>query len=83
MHKKGLPMIPVSKNFCLRVPKNFLGEPFCVSESFWYRIIFWIRGGDCQDILSEIFCRTVPKSIIAEPFCAVFQYFSGSDKVYG
>ena len=23
--------------FCLRVPKNFVGPPFCASENFWYR----------------------------------------------
>ena len=25
------------KNFCLTVPKNFVEEPFFVSENFWYR----------------------------------------------
>ena len=33
-----------SKICCLTVPKNFVGEPFCVSENFWYRKILWIRG---------------------------------------
>ena len=23
--------------FCLREPKNFVEEPFCVAENFWYR----------------------------------------------
>ena len=47
----------VSKNFLheggrtifwrqfLTVPKNFVVEPFCVSENFWYRKILWIRRG--------------------------------------
>ena len=47
----------VSKNFlheggrtifcrlCLTEPKNFVVEPFCVSENFWYRKILWIRRG--------------------------------------
>ena len=26
-----------SKNFSLIMPKHFVGEPFCVSENFWYR----------------------------------------------
>ena len=26
-----------SKICCLTVPKNFVGENFCVSEKFWYR----------------------------------------------
>ena len=27
------------------VPKNFVGEPFCVSENFWYRKMLGIREG--------------------------------------
>ena len=30
----------------LTVPENFVGEPFCVSENFWYRKILWIRRGE-------------------------------------
>ena len=26
----------LSNFFCLTVPKNFVGEPFCVSENYWY-----------------------------------------------
>ena len=33
-----------SKICCLTVPKNFVGEPFCVSENSWYRKDLWIRG---------------------------------------
>ena len=33
-----------SKMFSLTVPTNFAGEPFCVSENFWYRKLLWIRG---------------------------------------
>ena len=33
------------KNFCLTVPKNFVEEPFCVSENFWYRKMLGIREG--------------------------------------
>ena len=48
----------VSKNFlqegsstifcrlCLTEPENFVGEPFCVAENFWYRKILWIRRGE-------------------------------------
>ena len=32
------------KIVCLRGPKNFVGEPFCVSQNFWYRKILWIGG---------------------------------------
>ena len=31
----------------------------------------------------ENFCLTVPKYFVEEPFDAVFQKFSGSEKVYG
>ena len=33
-----------SKIFCPTVPKNIVGESFCVSELFCYGIIVWIRG---------------------------------------
>ena len=29
---------------CLTLPKNFVGEPVCVSENSWYRKLLWIRG---------------------------------------
>ena len=29
--------------------KNFVGEPFCVSENFWYQKILWIRGGGGEE----------------------------------
>ena len=34
----------LSKNCCVTVPKNFVGEPFCVSQSFWYRTIYGKEG---------------------------------------
>ena len=34
-----------SKIFSLTVPKNFVGEPFGVSENLGYRKILWIRRG--------------------------------------
>ena len=86
-----------SKIFCLTVPKIFVGEPFCVSQNFWYRKNLWIRGGggdgggggvggggrEYHDFLSNFFCLTVPKNFVREPFCAVFQKISRSQKVYG
>ena len=32
-----------SKLFCLTVPKNFVGEPFGISEKIWYRKILCFR----------------------------------------
>ena len=34
LYAKGNHYFPL-KNFCLTVPKNFVGEHFCVSENFW------------------------------------------------
>ena len=44
LYAKGYPDFPLKK-FCLPVPKNFVEEPFCVSENFWYRKRLGIREG--------------------------------------
>ena len=42
------------------------------------------RGGrEYQDFPSKIYCLTVPKHLVGEPVCAVFQKFSGGEKVFG
>ena len=71
-----------SKLFCLTVPKNFVGEPFGVSEYFWYRKILCIRGGreGGSQLLLKSFCLTVPKNIVGEPFSV--SLISGIEKVY-
>ena len=59
-----------SKSFCLIVPKNFIGEPFCavfrkflVAKKFMDK-----RGGEgYQELPSIIFCLTVPKICVGEP----------------
>ena len=73
---------------CLTVPKNAVGEPF--SHSLFSGIEkVWIRGGGggggrkYHKFLSKTFCLTMPKTFVGEPFCAVFQKYSGSEKVYG
>ena len=35
----------MSNFFCLRGPKNFVREPFCVSQNFWYKKTFMDRRG--------------------------------------
>ena len=60
-------------NLCKRggisVPKNFVGEPFGVSENFGYRKILCIRGGGgYYDSPSKSFCVTVPKHFVEKPF---------------
>ena len=64
------------------MPKNFVGEPFGVSETFRGRKVLCFRGL-CHDFLSKVFCHTVAKNFVEEPFCAVFQKNSGSQTVYG
>ena len=61
------------------VPKNLVGEPFGVSENFWYRKILCFRGL-CHDFPWKIFCLTVPKHFAEAPFCAVFQQLSVIEK---
>ena len=56
LYAKGYHDFPL-KNFCLTVPKNFVEEPFCVSENFCYRKILWIRGGGGREEVSKIFRR--------------------------
>ena len=43
LYAKGYNFFPL-KNFRLTVPKNFVEEPVCFSESFWYRKILCLRG---------------------------------------
>ena len=47
------------------VPKNIVGEPFCVSQNFWYRKILCLREGEGREGVSRFsvknFCLTVPK----------------------
>ena len=52
-----------SRICCLTVVKCFVEEPFCASETFWYRKIFWIRG-TCQEFLSNIFYLLVSKNLL-------------------
>ena len=54
LYAKGYHDFPL-KNFCLTVPKNFVEEPFFVSQNFWYRRNSWIRGGEYHDFLSKFF----------------------------
>ena len=49
-----------SKNFRLIVPKNFVEEPVCVSEKFWYRKILCFREL-CHDIVSKFLSHSAEK----------------------
>ena len=48
--------------FCLRVPKNFVGGPFCA-------VLQKLSGSEKgHDFPSKFFCLTVPKKFVGEPF---------------
>ncbi len=73
---------------CLTVPKNFVGVPFCVSQSFWCQKNLWKRRGvgrreGGSRFKVKNFCLTILKKFVGEIYCAVFQKCSGSHKVYG
>ena len=70
------------KFFCLTVPKNFVGEPFCAvfhkifgSEKFMHRI-----GVEYQDFPSKTFCLTVPRNFVGKPFSV--SLLSGAEEVW-
>ena len=61
-----------SKNFCLKVPKNFIGGPFCAvfqKISGSEKNYGTGGGGEYQDFPSKEFCLTVPKNFVEEPDC--------------
>ena len=69
LYAKGYHDFPL-KNFCLTVPKNFVGEPFCFSEKILVpKNVREKRRGGYHDFLSKLFCLTVPKNFVGEPFC--------------
>ena len=68
MHKQGISLFTVDF-FCLTVPKNFVGETFCVSELFKYRKSLWIRGlGGYHGFLFQISGFKVLKMFSVKPF---------------
>ena len=62
MPNKGISHVSVSF-FCLTLPKNFVRDPFCVSEKFWYRNILWI-GREYHMFPSSFFRLTLPKNFV-------------------
>ncbi len=79
----GLSRFCVEKIFSHSAEKLRRGTFYCLTN-FRYRKILGIKErGEHQDFLSKIFSLTVPKNFVGQPFCAVFQKFSGSEKVYG
>ena len=72
-----------SRLICLTVAKNFVGEPFFVSQIFWHRKHFWRkggRGGEHQEFPSKCFCLTLPKNFVGEHISV--SLFLGIDKFF-
>ena len=72
-----------SENFCLTVPKSFVGKLLNVALISGTEKTCIRGGGEYQDFPSKMFCVTVPKSFAGENFFALFQKVSGSEKYYG
>ena len=70
----------LSKLFCLTVPKNFVGEPFCASQAFQYRKTLWIRGRgeggrEYHNFLSKTLSHIAEKNRRGTPLCCVSENF--------
>ena len=67
--KRGYHDFP-SKIFCLTVPKNFEGEPFLVSENFWYRnkLFMHKRGAVSRFSVIIIMLKNVDKGWDSSPY---------------
>ena len=66
--RRGIYRFSTEKNFCLTVPKAFVGEPFWSVTSFGYRKTLCLTGFS-RDILTKCFSLIVPKNIVGETFC--------------
>ena len=72
----------LSKIFCLTVPKNFVGEPFCgvfQKKSGGEKVNGW-QGGKYQDFPSKTFCITVTRNFARKPFSV--SLLLGAEKVW-
>ena len=81
MNKRGGGGVTIFRPNCFffTVPNPFVGEPFCVSESFGYQKASWIKGegGVAREYhiyLPKIFCLTVPKKYRRGTLCRVTKF---------
>ena len=72
----------LSKFFRLAVTKNFVGQLFCASQAFWYRINLWIREREGREEVFrfsiENFCLTVSENFVEKH--SLCQNYSGIEK---
>ena len=83
MDKRRGACIPIfCQIFSLTKPKNFEGEPFCVSENFGFRKRFWIREEGC---VSQFFVKVCVsqsrKTWYGKP--SLFQKKTAFEKTFG
>ncbi len=73
-----------SKKFSLTVPKTFAGESSTASLIQVSKIVRDKReGAGIKTFRRKFFLSHSVENFVEQPFCAVFQKFSGSEKVYG
>ena len=65
--RRGLCITILCQSLCLRVPKFFVGQIFCVSEKIGYRKKLRIIRG-LHYYLLILFCSTVPKNFVRKHF---------------
>ena len=69
------------ENFCLTVPKNFVGDPFCVSKKFLFRKFSCIGGGGGHHGFAENFLSHRPEKL--RKGSLQFHKISGIERIYG
>ena len=69
------------KIFCLTVPKNLVGEPFCdvFQKNSGLQNVYGKGGGSIKSFRRN-FCLTVPKNFVGE--CFSVSLISGIEKFY-
>ena len=60
--RRGYHSAPL-KNLCLTVPMKFVGEPFCVSEEFWYQKLSSKGEGKLHCFVESFFYLARPKKL--------------------
>ena len=53
-------------NFLSHMPKNFVGEHFCVLENVWFEKNMSNKWG-CLVFSTEVFFLSVPRSFVGKP----------------
>ena len=82
MDKRGLVSGSSVDNFLSKSAEKIRRGTLLCFTDFPVSKKFMEKSGGYQDLPSKIFCLRDPRKFTGEPFCAVFQEFSGNEKVY-